>query len=376
IDRLIEIKNIFFASKAIIETEGIHSYLYHVKIKLSRNEWKLASSTKKNNSSNANLMLWKPKKRKPISYSNVTKDRNKITSKYNISVVIPTNSTKEQLYDLIKQIFLQRGLSGIELVLLNSGKDNLSRLKDLGNVKIIDIPSNEFNHGRTRNLGISQATGDYIVVQTDDAIPINSYVYYDMCEKFSQEPKLVAVSARQVPRSDSDLVSQFTINQHYFYLKLTKDTIRSSDNFDKLNFQEKRRVAQIDDVCTCYKRDIIKKYQFKEIQYAEDLDLGIRLIKDGFKICQLYESAVIHSHNRPSVYHFKRGFIDSSWLVKLLNQDTKSLQPQEYSTISEFSFDVFHLFNAVNNVVVVLRKKNPVRAQEAFDILRQSLPFY
>ena len=101
-------------------------------------------------------------------------------------------------------------------------------------MEIISIPSKEFNHGKSRNLGVTKAKGDFIIIQTDDAMPINDYLYSDMCEWFLKDPKIMVVSSRQIPKSDSDLISQFTINKHYFYLDLEKDSIRSSNNFDEM----------------------------------------------------------------------------------------------------------------------------------------------
>jgi len=240
-------------------------------------------------------------------------------------------------------------------------------------MEIISIPPKEFNHGKSRNLGVTRAKGDFIIIQTDDAVPINDYLYSDMCEWFLKDPKIMVVSARQIPKSDSDLISQFTINKHYFYLDLEKDSIRSSNNFDELNFEEKRKVAQIDDVCSCYRKEIFSKYKFKEIQYAEDLDMGIRLIKDGYKICQLYDTGAIHSHNRSASYHLKRGFIDSNWLFNLLGNDHQNPKLKEYQNISEFSYDVFCLYNSLGNSVEIMKERKIITAKEAFEILKNSL---
>ncbi len=48
------------------------------------------------------------------------------------------------------------------------------------------------------------------------------------------------------------------------------------------------------------------------------LDLGIRLIKDGYKLAFLSSVAVIHSHNRPAFYYLKRGYVDILFLDKIL----------------------------------------------------------
>lgn len=56
--------------------------------------------------------------------------------------------------------------------------------------------------------------------------------------------------------------------------------------------------------------------------YAEDLDLGIRLIQDGYRVAMLASVKVIHSHNRPAYYYLKRSFVDVIFLVGLFKDFT------------------------------------------------------
>ena len=60
------------------------------------------------------------------------------------------------------------------------------------------------------------------------------------------------------------------------------------------------------------------KYKYR-FNYAEDLDLGIRLIKDGNQIAFLGSTRIIHSHNRPASYFLKRGYVDNLFLSDMFN---------------------------------------------------------
>jgi hypothetical protein len=61
-------------------------------------------------------------------------------------------------------------------------------------------------------------------------------------------------------------------------------------------------------------RELFERYRYRG-DYAEDLDLGIRLIKDGYRIAMLASVKVIHSHNRPPFYYLKRSFVDVVFLL-------------------------------------------------------------
>jgi hypothetical protein len=74
-----------------------------------------------------------------------------------------------------------------------------------------------------------------------------------------------------------------------------------------------RSNAQISDIAALIRRDVFSKYKFKT-RYGEDLDLGIRLIKDGYRIGFLYSTRILHSHNRSAFYFLKRAYVDSKFL--------------------------------------------------------------
>jgi hypothetical protein len=47
------------------------------------------------------------------------------------------------------------------------------------------------------------------------------------------------------------------------------------------------------------------------------LDLGLRLIKDGYEIAFLGSTRIIHSHNRPAYYYLKRGYVENVFLPRI-----------------------------------------------------------
>ena len=59
------------------------------------------------------------------------------------------------------------------------------------------------------------------------------------------------------------------------------------------------------------------RYQFRG-NYAEDLDLGLRLISDNFRLMLLSSAPVMHSHTRSAMYHFRRGIVDVVALKRIM----------------------------------------------------------
>ena len=350
-----DVKSIITASGVIIRTEGFDSFLSHSRNKIKRGEFRILSpqnydlSQKKSKMNMQNM---------EILYNDTQTETQTYEQKFIISVVIPTNSDISSIMPTIERIKSQKGIKELQLILVNSGKYDLGYLsKVINNLEIIKINPKEFHHGRTRNLGASKAYGDFLIFLTDDAIPVTDHLFYDMCTILSKDKKIVAATAKQIIRSDSDMMYAFLMKSHYTFLGLDEDRIISTKNFDQLNSTEQRKMAQIDDVCACYSREVFSKFQYSEIDYAEDLDMGIRLLKKGYKIAQLASTGVIHSHNRPPSYYVSRGFVDNIWVAKLVDQEFFDYKKIGISNSRQIIDQGYHLYKSVSLTIDLLKQK-------------------
>ncbi|MBM4147089.1 MAG: glycosyltransferase [Nitrospira sp.] len=272
-----------------------------------------------------------------------------------VSVIIPTKNAGQDFYHVIEGIRKQKGIKDIELVIVDSGsKDDTLNISKRYGAKILSIGPSEFCHGRTRNYGAQSATGDYLVFLSQDAIPAGDTCFFDMVRGMNNDPDIAAVSARQVPRSDADLFACWQIWNHYEkFLRYKEDTVISVDRktFDSLLPSDKRRVAQLDNIFSCIRSDVFNKFRFNDLKYAEDLDLGLRLIKKGFKIGFLSSVGAIHSHNREPLYYFKRSFVDRKSLIHLLGDEPFNWFEAGIGSFSEMIQYVMSVYRTINNTI-------------------------
>ena len=237
-----------------------------------------------------------------------------------ISIVIPTKNAGPDFESTLMKIRNQKRVKNIEIIIVDSGStDNTLGIAKEKECNIFPIKPEDFNHGLTRNYGAEHATGDYIVFMVQDAIPIGDYWLYTMLKPFMDDQKIAAVTCRQVPRSDADLFAGFLLWYHYRSLKRTQDIIYPPvENFNALFPIEKRIFAGIENTCCMMQKKIFDQVKFRNIQYGEDLDIGIRFLETGNTVAFLFSTGVIHSHNRDAAYFFKRSFIDTLMLDSLL----------------------------------------------------------
>lgn len=236
-----------------------------------------------------------------------------------ISVVIPTLNAGSEFALMLRKLRSQKSIREIEIVVVDSGsKDATVAVALEANSKVVEITKEEFSHSYARNLGADHATGDYILFMVQDAYPIGSYWMYGMLRFLLDhaDKKLAAVSCSEYSRSDSDMMYDSMINTHYRFLGcLESDRIGEFSGDDHMSLRSR---GQLSDVSCLITRACFQEFRYRG-NYAEDLDLGIRLIKSGMRVGMLASVKVIHSHNRPAYYYLKRSFVDVIFLVGLFD---------------------------------------------------------
>jgi glycosyltransferase involved in cell wall biosynthesis/2-polyprenyl-3-methyl-5-hydroxy-6-metoxy-1,4-benzoquinol methylase len=274
-----------------------------------------------------------------------------------VSIVIPTKNAGPDFESTLMKIRNQKRLKNIEIIIVDSGStDNTVGIAKEYECNVFPIKPEDFNHGLTRNFGAEQATGDYIVFMVQDAIPIGEYWLYNMLKPFIGDQKIAAVTCRQVPRSDADLFAGFILWLHYKSLKRSQDTVYPPvENFNTLTPTEKRIFAGIEDTCCMMQKKIFDQVKFRNIQYGEDLDIGIRFLESGNTLAFLFSTGVIHSHNRNAAYFFKRSFIDTLMLDSLL---CTSLRPMDTNiSLKVLMEQILGLYSRINDRSLKTGKK-------------------
>jgi Glycosyltransferases involved in cell wall biogenesis len=85
-----------------------------------------------------------------------------------VSIIIPTKNPGTIFSKVISRVLEQKTNFSFDVLVIDSGstdgtQDYIRRIVD-PRLRLMEIPAGEFGHGKTRNLGISSTSGEYVVL--------------------------------------------------------------------------------------------------------------------------------------------------------------------------------------------------------------------
>ena len=223
-----------------------------------------------------------------------------------VSVVIPVLDGAATLPALLDALFSQQLPGEYEVVIVDSGsRDGSRELARRHPVTLVEIQPSEFDHGETRNLGIRHATGEIIVLLTQDAIPVGNDFLAEMLRPFD-DPLVIGAYGRQIPRDDCDVVTARNLRSWMAGRGEAARARLGSRRLEELTPAERHELCVFDNVCSAMRRSAWEELSFSPSRFGEDIAWGKRAISRGWTIAYAAEAAVIHSHRRSVGYEYRR----------------------------------------------------------------------
>lgn len=218
-----------------------------------------------------------------------------------ISVIIPVFQAARFLPALLPTL-QQQSLPATEIIVIDSsstdGSDEIARRFGC---RVETIPKSTFNHGRTRNLGASLATGEILVFMTQDALPVDDRFLEELTRPV-RTGRTAATYARQVPYPDATPPEVFARTFNYSAVS------HQRNRADILRMGIK--AFFFSNVASCILSQAFWRVGgFPDsVILNEDMLLCAKLLHEGASIAYQAESKVFHSHSYTLGQQFKRYF--------------------------------------------------------------------
>ena len=213
------------------------------------------------------------------------------------------------------QEFLAQDYSGVwDILIIDSGStdETVKFLKDQPRTAVHCIPSEEFGHGKTRNLGASMANGDLILMTVQDAKPRSADWITRMVHALESN-ELDGVCGKQAVPWDKNK------NPLEWYRPIEEpieDDLYDRTSIENAKPQDKLRACSWDNVNALYKKSSLLEQPFRDVRFGEDMFWALDVLNANGKIGYTNLSKVWHYHHNHPGFTRKRVFYSHYWRYK------------------------------------------------------------
>jgi rhamnosyltransferase len=218
-----------------------------------------------------------------------------------VTVAILTYNGETYLEDILTQLGKQDFTEQFETLVIDSGSTDstLEIVARHPEVRLIEIPNDEFGHGRTRNLAARQARGEFVAFLTHDAVPGDTHWLAELIDPFRRFPQVVAVLGKQVARARAFPLQKYEIHSMFHTLgpdygtTLFYDTPIVHDDQAAVD-----AMAYYSDVNSAVRRNfLLDVIPYHDVRYAEDQIFGREVIAGGYTKAYAPRAWVRHSND-------------------------------------------------------------------------------
>lgn len=217
-----------------------------------------------------------------------------------VDIIIPTykpDGGLERLIDCLKK----QSVAPNKIILINTEESfwNSELIPNDKDIIIYHIKKDEFDHGKTRNLGVSMSDADIFIMMTQDAMPANEF-FIERLVKPLEDEKVASSYARQLVREDSSIMEKISREFNY----PDKSRIKGLEDINELGI----KAFFCSNVSCAYKRRVFDELGgfVNHTIFNEDMIYANKMIKAGYRISYTSDAMVYHSHNYSAMDQFHR----------------------------------------------------------------------
>ena len=224
-----------------------------------------------------------------------------------VDVIIPTYKPDKSFEDLIEKLQKQT-VKPNKIILMNTEEKYIETflketniLKKYDNLEVYHVSESQFDHGRTRDLGVKKSKAPYFLCMTQDAVPYDCFMIEELLKMLEKE-NVAVVYGRQLARKNCHILENFTRQFNY----PEQSSYKSRRDLERLGI----KTYFCSNVCAAYKRDIYEKLGgfIKRTIFNEDMIYAAEAIGRGYEIGYAAKAQVIHSHHYTGRQQFHRNF--------------------------------------------------------------------
>jgi rhamnosyltransferase len=232
------------------------------------------------------------------------------------SVVIPTKNPGPIFREVLDRVRDQDCPWPYEILVIDSSSTDgtLEFVEAAPGVRLHRIAPTEFGHGRTRNLGVSLTSGEFVAFLTHDALPADRNWLRAIIEAVEQSPEIAGAFGRHIASAGASAFTARDLEAHFDRFRDHPPVVSRKTDPDRYENDPRWRqfLHFYSDNNSCLRRSIWEKIPYPDVEFAEDQIWAHRVIEAGYSKAYADNAVVHHSHDYGTLERFQRAFDESS----------------------------------------------------------------
>ena len=237
-----------------------------------------------------------------------------------VSVIIPVKNGLPAFRSVIEMVARQELDAEYEVIIIDSGSKDGSKgaiPSDDPRFRMIEIPSSEFGHGKTRNLGALKARGEFCAFLTHDATPVDEHWLAELIRPLQEDPEVAGVFGRHVAYPDASPFTRWELETHFRNLRQwPKVKIVDADEYGR-NEGLRQIYHFYSDNSSCLRKSVWQRYPYPDVDFAEDQLWAKQIVEAGYAKAFAWDSVVAHSHDYSLWERLQRSYDEARALRRL-----------------------------------------------------------
>ena len=241
-----------------------------------------------------------------------------------VTIVIPVFNGGSFLKKVVKSCLEQELDTEFEILIIDSSSsdDCLNGLPSDPRLRIHTILRDEFGHGRTRNLGVELAKGDYVAFITQDAIPANRMWLMNLIAPLRKDPAVAAVFGPHMAHESHNQLIAHDLDQHFnrWIFRSHRQSIELDINRQSPDTSLAQHERFYSDNNSCLRKSVWKIIPLQDVVYGEDQLWAKDILCNGFKKAYASTAIVRHSHEFTFRENVKRANTEWHFFCQYFNE--------------------------------------------------------
>jgi rhamnosyltransferase len=236
------------------------------------------------------------------------------------TVLIPAKNAGQSFRVIIERLLSQQTTWPYEILVIDSGSSDgtVDVCKEYPAIRLHQIAPHEFGHGKTRNLGVSLARGEFVVLITQDALPIDDHWLAKLVAAVDQRADIAGAFGRHLPYENASPFVKRDLQLHF-------DGFARHDPIVKLDAPDRYKrdpgyrqfLHFFSDNNACLRKSVWERIPYPDVDFAEDQIWAQQIIEAGYAKAYCDTAAVYHSHDYGVMETLRRSYDESKAFRRL-----------------------------------------------------------